>query len=131
MEFVTMKVVLKDQDQIVGMQLSLSRQFADDRTPNGILARDISKSLLLDAIPDSDQSPIHDLVAAIQSNPGNSHMIVFSKEPQKHPDPLTPGYQAYLGNQKIYAKELSCTVLTIENTVEAGEEFLQLTVSLK
>jgi hypothetical protein len=130
-EYVSVKVALKDQDKIVGMQLVLSRSFADDRTPNGILARDISKSLLLDAIPGIDQGAIHDLIDAIQSNPGNSHLIVFSEEPRKRPDPLTPGYQAYLGNQKIYTKELSNTLLTIENTGNGSEESLQLTASLK
>src|ERR1700722_8170939 len=41
-EFVTVKVVLKDQDQIMAIQLTLLRSFADDRRTNGVLARDIS-----------------------------------------------------------------------------------------
>ena len=130
-EFVTVKVVLKDQDQIMAIQLTLLRSFVDDRRTNGVLARDISKSLLLAAIPDTDQPPIRDLVDAVQSHPPNSDMVVFSKKPQKQPDPLTPGYQAYLGKEPIYRKELSSAVLTIENTEEDGTELLAIKVSAK
>jgi hypothetical protein len=103
----------------------------DDRRTNGVLARDISKSLLLAAIPDTEQGPIHDLVEAIQSYAQNSDMIVFSKKPQKQPDLLTPGYQAYLGQQQLYTKELSSAVLTMENTEEGGAELLAIKVSVK
>jgi hypothetical protein len=130
-EFVTVKVVLKDQDKIIAIQLILSRSFVDDRRTNGVLARDISKSLLLATIPDTDQGPIHDLVDAIQSYGQNSDMIVFSKKPEKQPDLLTPGYQAYLGKQQIYKEELSSAVLTMENTEEGGAEFLAIKVSVK
>ena len=130
-EFVTVKVVLKDQEQIIEIQLILSRSFVDDRRTNGVLARDISKSLLLAAIRDAEQGPIHDLVEAIQSYAQNSDMIVFSKKPQKQPDLLTPGYQAYLGQQQLYTKELSSAVLTMENTEEGGAELLAIKVSVK
>jgi len=130
-EFVTVKVVLKDQDKIIAIQLILSRSFVDDRRTNGVLARDISKSLLLAAIRDAEQGPIHDLVEAIQSYAQNSDMIVFSKKPQKQPDLLTPGYQAYLGQQQLYTKELSSAVLTMENTEEGGAELLAIKVSVK
>jgi hypothetical protein len=130
-EFVTVKVVLQDQDKIMAIQLILSRSFVDDRRTNGVLARDISKSLLLAAIPDTEQGPIHDLVEAIQSYAQNSDMIVFSKKPQKQPDLLTPGYQAYLGQQQLYTKELSSAVLTMENTEEGGAELLAIKVSVK
>ena len=130
-EFVTVKVVLQDQDKIIAIQLILSRSFVDDRRTNGVLARDISKSLLLAAIPDTEQGPIHDLVEAIQSYAQNSDMIVFSKKPQKQPDLLTPGYQAYLGQQQLYTKELSSAVLTMENTEEGGAELLAIKVSVK
>ena len=129
-QFVTVKVVLKDQDKIIAIQLILSRSFVDDRRTNGVLARDISKSLLLAALPDADQRPIHDLVDAIESYPQNSDMIVLSKKPQKQPDLLTPGYQAYLGKQKIYTKELLSAVLVIENTEEGGAELLAIKVSV-
>jgi hypothetical protein len=130
-EFVTVKVVLQDQDKIIAIQLILSRSFVDDRRTNGVLARDISKSLLLAAIPGSDQRPIHALVEAIRSYGQNSDMIVFSKKPQKQPDLLTPGYQAYLGQQQLYTKELSSAVLTMENTEEGGAELLAIKVSVK
>jgi hypothetical protein len=130
-EFVTVKVVLQDQDKIMAIQLILSRSFVDDRRTNGVLARDISKSLLLATIPDTGQGPIHDLVDAIQSYAQNSDMIVFSKKPQKRPDLLTPGYQAYLGKQQMYRKELSSAMLTMENTEEGGAELLAIKVSLK
>jgi hypothetical protein len=130
-EFVTVKVVLQDQDKIMAIQLILSHSFVDDRRTNGVLARDISKSLLLAAIPDAEQGPIHDLVEAIQSYAQNSDMIVFSKKPQKQPDLLTPGYQAYLGQQQLYTKELSSAVLTMENTEEGGAELLAIKVSVK
>jgi hypothetical protein len=130
-EFVTVKVVLQDQDKIIAIQLILSRSFVDDRRTNGVLARDISKSLLLATIPDTDQGPIHDLVDAIQSYAQNSDMIVFSKKPQKQPDLLTPGYPAYLGKQQIYTKELSSAVLTMENTEEGGAPLLAIKVSVK
>ena len=130
-EFVTVKVVLKDQDKIIAIQLILSRSFVDDRRTNGVLARDISKSLLLATIPDTDQGPIHDLVDAIQSYGQNSDMIVFSKKPEKQPDLLTPGYQAYLGKQQIYKEELLSAVMTMENTEEGGAEFLAIKVSVK
>jgi hypothetical protein len=130
-EFVTVKVVLKDQEQIIEIQLILSRSFVDDRRTNGVLARDISKSLLLAAIPGSDQRPIHELVEAIRSYGQNSDMIVFSKKPQKPPDLLAPGYQAYLGKQQIYRKELSSAVLTMENTEEDGAKLLAIKVSAK
>jgi hypothetical protein len=130
-EFVTVKVVLQDQDKIMAIQLILSRSFVDDRRTNGVLARDISKSLLLAAIRDAEQGPIHDLVEAIQSYAQNSDMIVFSKKPQKQPDLLTPGYQAYLGQQQLYTKELSSAVLTMENTEEGGAELLAIKVSVK
>jgi hypothetical protein len=130
-EFVTVKVVLQDQDKIMAIQLILSRSFVDDRRTNGVLARDICKSLLLDAIPDTDQGPIHDLVEAIRSDAQNSDMIVFSKKPQKQPDLLTPGYQAYLGKEQLYTKELSSAMLTMENTEEGGAELLAIKVSLK
>ncbi len=129
-EFVTLKVFLKDQEKIVSIHLILSRSFADDSQMNGVLARDISKSLLLDSIPESDQQPIHDLVDAIQSSPGNSHMIVLTKKPQKVTDPETPGYQAYLGNQQTFTKQLSSTVLSIENIDEEGAPVLEIKVSL-
>jgi hypothetical protein len=130
-EFVTVKVVLQDQDKIMAIQLILSRSFVDDRRTNGVLARDISKSLLLATIPDTDEGPIHDLVDAIRSYGQNSDMIVFSKKPQKQPDLLTPGYQAYLGKQPIYTKELSSAVLTMENTEEGGAALLAIKVSVK
>ena len=130
-EFVTVKVVLQDQDKIIAIQLILSRSFVDDRRTNGVLARDISKSLLLAAIRDAEQGSIHDLVEAIQSYAQNSDMIVFSKKPQKQPDLLTPGYQAYLGQQQLYTKELSSAVLTMENTEEGGAELLAIKVSVK
>lgn len=130
-QFVTVKVVLKDQDKIIAIQLILSRSFVDDRRTNGVLARDISKSLLLATIPDADQGPIHDLVDAIQSYGQNSDMIVFSKKPQKQPDLLTPGYQPYLGKQQIYKEELSSAVLTMENTEEGDAELLAIKVSVK
>jgi len=129
-EFVTVKVVLKDQDKIIAIQLILSRSFVDDRRTNGVLARDISKSLLLAALPDTDQRPIQDLLDAIQSYAQNSDMIVLSKKPQKQADLLTPGYQAYLGKQKIYTKELLSAVLVIENTEEGGAELLAIKVSV-
>jgi hypothetical protein len=129
-QFVTVKVVLKDQDKIIAIQLILSRSFVDDRRTNGVLARDISKSLLLAALPDADQRPIHDLVDAIESYTQNSDMIVLSKKPQKQPDLLTPGYQAYLGKQKIFTKELLSAVLIIENTEEGGAESLAIKVSV-
>jgi hypothetical protein len=128
---VTVKVVLKDQEQIIEIQLILSRSFVDDRRTNGVLARDISKSLLLAAIPGSDQRPIHELVEAIRSYGQNSDMIVFSKKPQKPPDLLAPGYQTYLGKQQIYRKELSSAVLTMENTEEDGAKLLAIKVSAK
>src|ERR1700730_18058089 len=129
-EFVTVKVVLKDQDKIIAIQLILSRSFVDDRRTNGVLARDISKSLLLAALPDTDHRPIQDLLDAIQSYAQNSDMIVLSKKPQKQADLLTPGYQAYLGKQKIYGKELSSAVLIMENTEEGGAELLAIKVSV-
>ena len=130
-EFVTVKVVLKDQDKIIAIQLILSRSFVDDRRTNGVLARDISKSLLLAALPDTDQRPIQDLLDAIQSYAQNSDMIVLSKKPQKQADLLTPGYQAYLGKQKIYGKELSSAVLIMENSEGGGAELLAIKVSVK
>jgi hypothetical protein len=130
-EFATVKVVLKDQDKIMAIQLILSRAFVDDRRTNGVLARDISKSLLLAAIPETDQRPVHDLVETIQSDRQSSDMIVFSRKPQKQPDLLTPGYQAYLGQQQIYRQELSSTVLTMENTEESGMKLLTIKVSAK
>jgi hypothetical protein len=130
-EFVTVKVVLRDPDQIIAIQLILSRSFVDDRRTNGVLARDISKSLLRAAIPDADQRPIHDLVDAVQADRQNSDMIVFSRKPQKQPDLLTPGYQTYLGKQQLYRKDLSSSVLTMENTGEGGAELLAIKVSVK
>jgi hypothetical protein len=129
-DFVTVKVVVKE-DKIIGIQLVLSRTFVEDRRTNGLLARDISKSLLLDAIPEADQPQIQDLVAAIQSNPENSDMIVLRNKPQIHVDPLTPGYQAYLGKQQSFRKQLSSTLLIIENTGDRGAELLQIMVSAK
>jgi hypothetical protein len=130
-EFATVKLVLKDQDKIMAIQLILSRAFVDDRRTNGVLARDISKSLLLAAIPETDQRLVHELVEAIQSDRQNSEMIVLSRKPQKQPDLLTPGYQAYLGQQQIYRQELLSTVLTMENTDEGGVELLTIKVSVK
>jgi hypothetical protein len=58
-------------------------------------------------------------------------MIVFSRKPQKQPNLLKLGYQAYLGKQQTYRKELSSAVPTMENTEEGGAELLAIKVSVK
>jgi hypothetical protein len=129
--FVTVAVTLNGQDKITSMELDISRAFADDGRATGPLARDISKSLLLAALPESDRDTIRDLIAAIGSPAPNSHTIVITKEPGRQPDPQTPGYQAFLGNQSQYAKSLSGSVVIIENIEQNSEALLRITVSAK
>jgi hypothetical protein len=128
-DFVTVVVTLNNQDKINSMELDISRVFANDERATGVLARDISKSLLLAALPEPDRDTIRDLIAAIASPAPNSHTIVLTKEPHRQPDPQTPGYQAFLGNQSLYTKRLSGSVVTIENIEQNGGALLRITVN--
>jgi hypothetical protein len=97
-DFVTLYVSMNAQGEITSLRLDLSRTFADDNRSTGMLARDISKSVLLDAVPDADQASIRDLATAIAAPPKNSGTIVLTRKPVKQPDPRTPGYQAFLAH---------------------------------
>ena len=76
-DFVTLYVSINAQREITSLRLDLSRTFADDNRSTGMLARDISKSLLLEPVPDADQAFIRDLATAIAAPPKNSRTIAL------------------------------------------------------
>ena len=94
-----------------------------------MLARDISKSLLLDAIPEADQANIRYLATAIAAPPKNSRTIVITRNPVKQPDSETPGYQAFVGNESKFSKKYAHCSVTIENIRQNGEPTLEITVA--
>jgi hypothetical protein len=126
--FVTLYVSINAQGEITSLRLDLSRTFADDNRSTGMLARDISKSLLLDAIPEADQANIRDLATAIAAPPKNSRTIVITRNPIKQPDLETPGYQAFVGNESKFSKKYTHCSVTIENITQNGEPTLEITV---
>jgi hypothetical protein len=128
-DFVTLYVSINAQREITSLRLDLSRTFADDNRSTGMLARDISKSLLLDAVPDADLAFIRDLATAIAAPPKNSRKIVLTQKPVKQPDPRTPGYQAFVGNESKFSKEYTHCRVTIENITQNGELTLEITVA--
>jgi hypothetical protein len=128
-DFVTLYVAINAQNEITSLRLDVSRRFADDNRSTGMLARDISKSLLFDAVPDADQGSIRDLITAIAATPKNSNIIVLTRKSVKQPDPQTPGYQAFIGKESKFSKKYTHCSVTIENVVQNGEPTLEITVA--
>jgi hypothetical protein len=139
-ELVTVKVSVSAQEEITAIELILARSFVNDKGPQSMLARDISKSLLLATISEIDQPALKDLVNQISSDTGyyssGTDVTVIRSSAAPKPvitdilDTPTPGYMTYLGKQPSYTQKLSNGTLDMENIKEGEVDVLQIGVYL-
>lgn len=122
-------------ETIEAANLTLPRSFVDGDTVC-VFARDIAKSFLSQAIPESDFESYKTLIAEIefgQSRPNKkgdtTKIIQFAgNSPPKLPDTPTPGYNTYLGNQKTFEGVFAHSKLNIINNPSKDGVLLNILV---
>jgi hypothetical protein len=113
---VTVRVTLDVEQTIRGMELELSRSFID-HSFDGVFARDIAKSMLIDTLPKADAAKVRDLINEIAHGkmPGRETVIISGRRPPKLPEQPTEGYQTFLGKRETFSRELVKTHLEMHN----------------
>ncbi len=120
------EVTVDSKSSIVRIDLVLKRSFIEN-PGNGIFARDIAKSFILDAPP--PDSYLQTLADEIRYNATSSHPIIVGpgfKRP-KLPEPPTAGYQTFIGRRKVERKKFADWVFEIQNERgAAGSDALRI-----
>ncbi len=122
-------------ETIEAANLTLPRSFVDGDTVC-VFARDIAKSFLSQAIPQSDFESYKTLIAEIefgQNRPNKkgdtTKVLQFAGNPvPKLPDTPTPGYNAYLGNQKSFEGIFAHSKLNVVNAESKDGVLLNILV---
>jgi len=129
-KLVTVKVTLDSQDRVDAIDLLLARSFVNDKK-QGVFASDIAKSLLLSAIPNSDQPAIKVLTDEIQSNEKSDATVLSAEPGAETPYKASPGYLTYLGKRYLYTQDLTGSTLRMENLKQDDTDLLRIAVALK
>lgn len=141
--------VVGKEDRITLASLILPRKFVDGPTV-GVFARDITKSFLIQTIPDADlpacktliteiafggqkPEPVKDGKTTIDVVTGTKTKdgikLVDQKSTPKLPDTPTPGYAAYLGKQQKYMADFSQCGVNLINTEAKGTPTLNILIN--
>jgi hypothetical protein len=123
------QVTIDSKSSIVRIDLMLKRSFIES-PGNGIFARDIAKSFVLDAPPQAeDQSYLRTLADEIQYKATSSHPIIVGpnfKAPNL-PEPPSVAYQTFTGARKEERKKFENCVFEIANERDAaGDDALRI-----
>jgi hypothetical protein len=124
-----MQVSVDSKSSIVRIDLVLKRSFIES-PGNGIFARDIAKSFVLEAPPQAeDESYLQTLADEVQYNAASSQPIIVGpgfKRP-KLPEPPTAAYQTFIGKKKAERKKFAHCIFEIENERDAsGDDALRM-----
>ena len=126
---VEVKVTLDAKQRIAGMGLELARSLIDDKQ-NGVLARDMAKSMLRSMVPEQDTRNTTDLMREIEFGDDPSETAAPSSG--KRPELPTHGYQTFLGKRASFEQSLEFTNIALRNEINTrGTEVLLITVFLK
>lgn len=115
---------------VVRIDLVLKRSFIES-PGNGIFARDIAKSFILDAPPQTeDQGYLRTLADEIQYTATSSHPIIVgpSYKPPKLPQPPGAGYQTFIDKRKSERKEFAHRIFEIQNERDPAGDALRISI---
>jgi hypothetical protein len=122
------QITVDSRSSVVRIDLVLQRSFIESRG-NGIFARDIAKSFILDAPPEAeDQGYLRSLADEIQYNATSSQPIIVGpdfKRP-KLSEPPTAAYQTFIGHRKPERKKFANCVFEIKNERDTGGDALRV-----
>jgi len=120
-----------EEDRLLSLELRLARSFID-HPHNGLFARDIAKSLLLDAVDEPEASALADLASEIEfPREGSVWVITARTDDAVLPESPAPGYQVFLGKRGRYEERFGDTVLLLENYVRDSAPWLRTVLTAK
>ena len=123
-------LVDRETKQIKGIDALIARSFIDS-PQNGVFARDFAKSVLTDFAPSAERKQIETLINEIQFGATGATVIATRPTPPL-PNPPTPGYQTFLGQQQQHQQRLGTTDLLLWNHGDDEEQkLLRISIQLK
>lgn len=87
--------------------------------------------MLANGLPRHDLITIKALIQEISYRAPASPNVATPRPPPDMPVKESPGYLTYVGTRKIYAQDLSASMLRMENLRQNGQDWLRIQVSLK
>jgi hypothetical protein len=128
-DFALAQVTVDSNSSMVRFDLVLKRSFINS-PGDGIFARDIAKSFILDAPPQAeDESYLQTLADEIQYKATSSHAVIVGPnfKPPKLPEPPTAAYLTFIGRQKTEQKKFTHCIFEIRNERDAsGDDGLRI-----
>lgn len=125
-DLVKLEAALDEGNRIARLSLSLSRSFVDHER-DGIFARDISKSFLRSALPQTEGGSITALADEIEWRHDFPVITRSSARPQLPPQP-SAGFLTYIGRRELFEEVHSEGIYRIEQRRTQGGEAVVLTV---
>jgi hypothetical protein len=123
------QVTTDSKSSIVRIDLVLKRSFIES-AGNGIFARDIAKSFVLDAPPQAkDDAYLRTLADEIQYKATSSHPVIVGPnfKPPALPEPPSAGYQTFTGKRKAERMKFeNCIFETRNERDAAGDNALRI-----
>jgi hypothetical protein len=124
------EVVTGGKQAVTAVSLALDRGFID-APGDGVFARDIAKSFLLDAAGSPTDGPVAALAAEIaSSNPPGTTQYVLNAPPPKPPGPSSDCFQVFTGGRASCEQTVDRATLTMRADRLDGEAVVRMTLAI-